>query len=74
MAATEELLLLLDRRLAALRKSRPELDDVLDLQEQLIRAAPHVGPAGAGPALSTAARAAGRPHSRRGAVAARSAG
>lgn len=39
MAATEELPLLLDRRLAALRKSRPELDDVLDLQEQLIRAA-----------------------------------
>src|ERR1700681_3275570 len=37
MAATEELVLLLDRRLVALRKSRPELGDVLDLQEQLIR-------------------------------------
>jgi FdhE protein len=37
MAASDELLLLLDRRLAALRKSRPELGDVLDLQEQLIR-------------------------------------
>jgi FdhE protein len=37
MAASEELLLLLDRRLAALRKSRPELGDVFDLQEQLIR-------------------------------------
>jgi FdhE protein len=37
MAASDELLLLLDRRLAALRKARPELGDVLDLQEQLIR-------------------------------------
>src|SRR5579859_7788125 len=37
MAAPEELLLLLDRRLAALRRARPDFDDVLDLQEQLIR-------------------------------------
>jgi FdhE protein len=37
MAGSEELLLLLDRRLAAVRKARPELRDVLDLQEQLIR-------------------------------------
>jgi FdhE protein len=38
MAASEERLLLLDRRLAALRKARPELEDAIDLQEQLIRA------------------------------------
>jgi FdhE protein len=37
MAASEELLLLLDRRMAALRKARPELGDALDLQAQLIR-------------------------------------
>jgi FdhE protein len=37
MATSEELLLLLDRRLAAVRKSRPELGEALDLQEQLIR-------------------------------------
>jgi FdhE protein len=37
MAAPEQLLLLLDRRLAALRKSRPDLEQALDLQEQLIR-------------------------------------
>jgi len=34
-----DLLLLLDRRLAALRKSQPEIADVLDLQEQLVREA-----------------------------------
>src|SRR5215207_4143439 len=38
MAASEERLLLLDRRLAVLRKAHPELQDALDLQEQLIRA------------------------------------
>jgi FdhE protein len=38
MAASEELLLLLDRRLAALRKAHPELEEAIDLQEQLIRA------------------------------------
>ena len=37
MATLEELLLLLDRRLAAVRKSRPELGEALDLQERLIR-------------------------------------
>lgn len=37
MATSEELLLLLERRLAALRKSRPELGDVLDFQESLLR-------------------------------------
>jgi len=38
MADAETLLLLLDRRLAAVRKSRPELGDVLDLQAQLMHA------------------------------------
>jgi FdhE protein len=38
MAASEERLLLLDRRLAALRKAHPELEEAIDLQEQLIRA------------------------------------
>jgi FdhE protein len=37
MAASEQLLLLLDRRVAALRKSRPDLGEALDLQQQLIR-------------------------------------
>src|SRR5215208_2191585 len=36
-ASTEERLLLLDRRLAAARKSHPELHEALELQEQLIR-------------------------------------
>jgi len=38
MAASEERLLLLDRRAAALRKARPELEEAINLQEQLIRA------------------------------------
>jgi FdhE protein len=38
MAASEERLLLLDRRVAALRKARPELEEAIDLQEQLVRA------------------------------------
>jgi FdhE protein len=37
MPASEELLPLLGRRLAGLRKANPELGEVLDLQEQLIR-------------------------------------
>jgi FdhE protein len=37
MAAPEESLLLLDRRLGASRTSRPELVEALDLQERLIR-------------------------------------
>src|SRR5215468_4744731 len=37
MANPGELLLLLDRRVAALRKSRPDLEAGLGLQEQLIR-------------------------------------
>jgi FdhE protein len=36
-AVSEQLLLLLDRRLAALRKARPELGEALDLQEQILR-------------------------------------
>jgi FdhE protein len=39
MAPADELLLLLDRRVAALRKARPDLEEALALQEQLIRAA-----------------------------------
>jgi FdhE protein len=35
--AAQPLLTMLDRRLAALRKSRPELSEALDLQEQLMR-------------------------------------
>ena len=38
MASTAELLLVLDRRLAALRQARPDLHEALELQEQLIRA------------------------------------
>jgi FdhE protein len=38
MAATDERLLLLDRRLASLRQSHPELAQALDLHEQLARA------------------------------------
>jgi FdhE protein len=50
MAASDELLLLLDRRVAAVRTSRPELGDVLDLQEQLIRESlTSARPAGAQP-------------------------
>src|ERR1700716_2660008 len=37
MATPEELLLLLDRRLASLRKTRPDLGEALHLQEQLVR-------------------------------------
>ncbi|HEV7663931.1 MAG TPA: formate dehydrogenase accessory protein FdhE [Chloroflexota bacterium] len=37
MATPEELLLLLDRRLAILRKTRPDLGEALHLQEQLVR-------------------------------------
>jgi FdhE protein len=37
MAVMEERQLLLDRRVAALRKARPELGEALDLQQQLIR-------------------------------------
>jgi FdhE protein len=37
MAISEERLLLLDRRLASLRKSRPDLEQALELQEQLLR-------------------------------------
>ena len=39
MAGTQDLVSLLDRRVAALNKARPELAEVLDLQAQLIRAA-----------------------------------
>src|SRR5579859_3557160 len=39
MAALEERVQLLDRRLAALRQARPELHEALDLQEALLRAA-----------------------------------
>jgi FdhE protein len=38
MAALEERVLLLDRRLATLRKGRPDLHEALDLQETLTRA------------------------------------
>lgn len=38
MAASDERLQLLDRRLAALNKSRPDLAQALELQEQLVRA------------------------------------
>jgi FdhE protein len=38
MAALEERVVLLDRRLAALRKARPDLQEALDLQETLMRA------------------------------------
>jgi FdhE protein len=38
MAVSEERLLILDRRVAALKKSRPELTEALDLQAELIRA------------------------------------
>lgn len=38
MAAVEERVLLLDRRLTALRKARPDLHQALDLQEALMRA------------------------------------
>ena len=39
MAGAQDLVSLLDRRVAALNKARPELAEVLDLQSQLIRAA-----------------------------------
>jgi FdhE protein len=39
MAAPPDRLLLLERRVAALRKARPELDEALDLQHLLIRTA-----------------------------------
>ena len=39
MAGAQDLVSLLDRRVAALNKARPELAEVLDLQAQLIRAA-----------------------------------
>jgi FdhE protein len=38
VAASEERLLILDRRVAALKKARPELADALDVQAELIRA------------------------------------
>src|SRR5216683_6448844 len=38
MVAIEERVMLLDRRLAALRKGRPDLHEALDLQEALMRA------------------------------------
>ncbi len=50
MPPPAELLALLDRRVAALRKARPDLQSAIDLQEQLIRTAltsarpPHVTP------------------------------
>ena len=39
MAGPQDLVSLLDRRVAALKKTRPELGEALDLQTQLIRAA-----------------------------------